>query len=67
MPGLFLPFLCLHGDLKIAVKRIVGAKWGPCSGQVCIGIDYVLVEEKFSGILVTDYFNHVITNFVVLR
>ncbi|GAU31194.1 hypothetical protein TSUD_210510 [Trifolium subterraneum] len=36
-------------DFKMAVKRIVGAKWGTCSGQACIGIDYLLVEEKFSS------------------
>ncbi|RYR28328.1 hypothetical protein Ahy_B01g052442 isoform B [Arachis hypogaea] len=39
-------------DFKLAVKRIVGGKWGPCSGQACIGIDYVLVEEKVSSHLV---------------
>ncbi|KAF3440751.1 hypothetical protein FNV43_RR19037 [Rhamnella rubrinervis] len=39
-------------DMKVAVKRIVGGKWGPCGGQVCIGIDYVLVEEKFASTLI---------------
>ncbi|KAF8012579.1 hypothetical protein BT93_I0674 [Corymbia citriodora subsp. variegata] len=39
-------------DIKIAVKRIVGAKWGPCSGQACIGIDYVLVERKLAPTLI---------------
>ncbi|KAL2333759.1 hypothetical protein Fmac_014972 [Flemingia macrophylla] len=39
-------------DFKLAVKRIVGGKWGPCSGQACIGIDYLLVEEKFSSALI---------------
>ncbi|KAE9614604.1 putative aldehyde dehydrogenase (NAD(+)) [Lupinus albus] len=39
-------------DFKLAVKRIVGGKWGPCSGQACIGIDYVLVEDKFSSALI---------------
>ncbi|CDP01945.1 unnamed protein product [Coffea canephora] len=39
-------------DLEVAIKRIVGGKWGLCSGQACIGIDYVLVEEKFASILV---------------
>lgn len=39
-------------DFKVAVKRIVGGKWGPCAGQACIGIDYVLVEQKFSTQLV---------------
>lgn len=37
---------------QVAVERIVGAKWVPCSGQVCIGVDYVLVEEQFAPILV---------------
>nr|XP_004287846.2 PREDICTED: aldehyde dehydrogenase family 3 member F1 [Fragaria vesca subsp. vesca] len=35
-------------DLKVAIKRIVSGKWGPCSGQACIGVDYMLVEEKFA-------------------
>ncbi|KAF5753019.1 aldehyde dehydrogenase family 3 member F1 [Tripterygium wilfordii] len=39
-------------DVKTAVKRIVGGKWGPCSGQACIGIDYVLVEEKLAPLLI---------------
>ncbi|XP_065021609.1 aldehyde dehydrogenase family 3 member F1-like isoform X1 [Musa acuminata AAA Group] len=39
-------------DRKVAVERIVGAKWVPCSGQVCIGVDYVLVEEQFAPILI---------------
>ncbi|XP_057421661.1 aldehyde dehydrogenase family 3 member F1 [Lotus japonicus] len=39
-------------DFKLAVKRIVGGKWGACNGQACIGIDYVLVEEKFSSDLI---------------
>ncbi|MED6188958.1 Aldehyde dehydrogenase 3 member F1 [Stylosanthes scabra] len=39
-------------DFELAVKRIVGGKWGPCSGQACIGIDYVLVEEKLSSHLI---------------
>nr|AFK48458.1 unknown [Medicago truncatula] len=39
-------------DFKMAVKRIVGAKWGVCSGQACIAIDYLLVEEKYSSELI---------------
>ncbi|GMN29242.1 hypothetical protein TIFTF001_002350 [Ficus carica] len=39
-------------DFKVAVKRIVGGKWGPCSGQACIGIDYLLVEEKSASTLI---------------
>ncbi|KAG8383393.1 hypothetical protein BUALT_Bualt04G0007800 [Buddleja alternifolia] len=39
-------------DLKAAVKRIAGGKWGPCAGQACIGIDYVLVQQKFAPVLV---------------
>ncbi|CAA6656985.1 unnamed protein product [Spirodela intermedia] len=33
-------------DRDIAVRRITNAKWGVCGGQVCIGVDYLLVEEK---------------------
>ncbi|KAI3451021.1 hypothetical protein Pfo_007686 [Paulownia fortunei] len=39
-------------DLKVAVKRIAGGKWGPCAGQACIGIDYVLVQQKLAPLLV---------------
>ncbi|XP_031400865.1 aldehyde dehydrogenase family 3 member F1 isoform X2 [Punica granatum] len=39
-------------EIKITVKRIAGGKWGPCSGQACIGIDYLLVEKKFCTMLV---------------
>ncbi|XP_056170062.1 aldehyde dehydrogenase family 3 member F1 isoform X2 [Syzygium oleosum] len=47
-----LDTLSSPSDIQIAVKRIVGAKWGPCSGQACIGIDYVLVERKFASTLI---------------
>ena len=46
------PFLFLLNFLKVTVERIFGGKWGSCSGQACIGIDYLLVEEKFSPTLV---------------
>ncbi|KAK9265952.1 hypothetical protein L1049_003476 [Liquidambar formosana] len=39
-------------DLKVAVKRILGGKWCACSGQACVGIDYLLVEEKFASTLI---------------
>ncbi|CAK7334409.1 unnamed protein product [Dovyalis caffra] len=39
-------------NMKVIAKRIVGAKWGSCSGQACIAIDYVLVEEKFASCLI---------------
>ncbi|KAK7250789.1 hypothetical protein RIF29_33466 [Crotalaria pallida] len=47
-----LDHLSNPSDFKLAAKRIVGGKWGPCSGQACIGIDYVLVEEKLSSALI---------------
>ncbi|WOL10064.1 aldehyde dehydrogenase family 3 member F1 isoform X2 [Canna indica] len=37
---------------KVAVQRIVGGKWVSCSGQACISVDYILVEEKFAPTLV---------------
>ncbi|KAH1113361.1 hypothetical protein J1N35_006739 [Gossypium stocksii] len=37
---------------KVTAKRIVGGKWGPCTGQACIAIDYLLVEEKLASILI---------------
>ncbi|CAA0839239.1 Aldehyde dehydrogenase family 3 member F1 [Striga hermonthica] len=39
-------------DLQVAVKRIAGGKWGPCAGQACIGIDYVLVQKDLVPLLV---------------
>ncbi|KAK8940403.1 Aldehyde dehydrogenase family 3 member F1 [Platanthera zijinensis] len=39
-------------DIKVAINRIAGAKWGFCSGQACIAIDYLLVEEKYAPFLV---------------
>ncbi|GAA0163422.1 dehydrogenase [Lithospermum erythrorhizon] len=39
-------------DLKLAIKRIIAAKWGPCGGQACISSDYVLVEQRFASIAV---------------
>jgi len=39
-------------DSQIAVNRIIGAKWSTCSGQACIAIDYLLVEEEFAPILI---------------
>ncbi|XP_020423670.1 aldehyde dehydrogenase family 3 member F1 isoform X3 [Prunus persica] len=39
-------------DLKVAIKRIVGGKWGPCNGQACIGVDYILIEEKLASTLI---------------
>ncbi|CAL1393171.1 unnamed protein product [Linum trigynum] len=41
-----------HYDTRIVAKRIVGGKWGPCSGQACIGVDYLLVEEKHAQFLI---------------
>ncbi|XP_047317402.1 aldehyde dehydrogenase family 3 member F1 [Impatiens glandulifera] len=41
-------------DTEVAVKRIVGGKWGPCGGQTCIAIDYVLVEHKYATALIED-------------
>ncbi|KAJ0964234.1 hypothetical protein J5N97_029356 [Dioscorea zingiberensis] len=51
-------------DRKVAVRRIVGGKWGPCCGQACIGIDYLLVEEKFAPILI-DLLKSTIKRFYV--
>lgn len=35
--------------MRVAVKRIVSGKWGLCSGQACVGVDYLLVEEKYAS------------------
>ncbi|CAN7045720.1 unnamed protein product [Brassica oleracea var. botrytis] len=34
------------------VKRISGGKWGSCSGQACISVDYALVEQSFASSLI---------------
>ncbi|XP_073135367.1 aldehyde dehydrogenase family 3 member F1-like isoform X2 [Henckelia pumila] len=39
-------------DKKMAVKRIVSAKFGTCAAQACVAIDYILVEQKFAPALV---------------
>ncbi|XWS29240.1 hypothetical protein CRYUN_Cryun24cG0011300 [Craigia yunnanensis] len=47
-----LDTLSSPAKIKVAAKRIVGGKWGPCTGQACIAIDYLLVEEKFAPTLI---------------
>ncbi|XP_078447908.1 aldehyde dehydrogenase family 3 member F1-like isoform X2 [Wolffia australiana] len=37
---------------EIAARRLVAGKWGPCCGQACIGVDYVLVERRFAQNLI---------------
>ncbi|KAJ3680108.1 hypothetical protein LUZ60_016386 [Juncus effusus] len=39
-------------DKNVAVQRVFGGKWGPCAGQACIGIDYLLVEETYAQTLI---------------
>ena len=39
------------------MKRISGGKWGSCSGQACISVDYVLVEKSFASSLVSLHTN----------
>ncbi|VFQ75214.1 unnamed protein product [Cuscuta campestris] len=39
-------------DKDVALNRIIAGKFGVCSGQACIGIDYILVEKKFCNELV---------------
>ncbi|KAF8009204.1 hypothetical protein BT93_J0251 [Corymbia citriodora subsp. variegata] len=39
-------------ERKVAVQRVLGAKFSSSAGQACIGVDYVLVEKKFSSALV---------------
>ncbi|XP_021894165.1 aldehyde dehydrogenase family 3 member F1-like [Carica papaya] len=39
-------------DKEVAVNRILGAKFGSCSGQACIAVDYVLVEKGYASTLV---------------
>ncbi|XP_010263855.1 PREDICTED: aldehyde dehydrogenase family 3 member F1-like [Nelumbo nucifera] len=39
-------------EMEVVVKRIAWGKWGLCNGQSCIGVDYVLVEEKSAFTLI---------------
>ncbi|GER38355.1 aldehyde dehydrogenase [Striga asiatica] len=39
-------------DQKIALRRMLSAKFGTCAGQACIAIDYILVEKNFASTLV---------------
>ncbi|KAL5697577.1 aldehyde dehydrogenase (NAD(+)) [Ranunculus cassubicifolius] len=39
-------------ERAMCLNRILGGKFGPCCGQACVSIDYVLVEEKFAPILI---------------
>ncbi|CAN1158211.1 Aldehyde dehydrogenase family 3 member F1 [Linum perenne] len=39
-------------ELKVAVNRILGSKFGPCAGQACIAIDYIVVEKRLVSALV---------------
>lgn len=39
-------------DTNMATKRIVWGKFGPCAGQCCVGIDYILTEKKYLSKLV---------------
>lgn len=55
-------FPSISSNLKVAMKRLTSAKWGACGGQACIGIDYLLVEEKFAPSLI-DMLKRTITRF----
>ncbi|CAN0902124.1 Aldehyde dehydrogenase family 3 member F1 [Linum grandiflorum] len=39
-------------ELKVAVNRIIGSKFGPCAGQACIAVDYILVEKRLASAVV---------------
>ncbi|KAF3636915.1 hypothetical protein FXO38_23950 [Capsicum annuum] len=41
----------LNAVPQVAIKRVAGGEFGPCNGQTCIGIDYVLMETQFSPVL----------------
>ncbi|XP_057480167.1 aldehyde dehydrogenase family 3 member F1-like [Actinidia eriantha] len=41
-------------DREMAIKRILGGKFGACAGQACIGIDYILTEKKFATTLIEE-------------
>ncbi|KAJ8449487.1 hypothetical protein Cgig2_002284 [Carnegiea gigantea] len=37
---------------QVMLKRIISAKFGTCSGQACIAVDYILVEKRYATTLV---------------
>uniref|UniRef100_A0A7C9CL25 Aldehyde dehydrogenase n=1 Tax=Opuntia streptacantha TaxID=393608 RepID=A0A7C9CL25_OPUST len=37
---------------EIVLKRMIAGKFGTCSGQACIAIDYILVQKEFAQTLV---------------
>ncbi|KAL8129336.1 hypothetical protein V2J09_018491 [Rumex salicifolius] len=39
-------------ERTMALKRLLSAKFGTCSGQVCLAVDYILVEEHYAPKLV---------------
>ncbi|OAY30083.1 aldehyde dehydrogenase family 3 member F1 [Manihot esculenta] len=39
-------------DKQVAVNRIIVSKFGNCTGQACIAVDYILVEKRFASALV---------------
>ncbi|KAI4386256.1 hypothetical protein MLD38_004202 [Melastoma candidum] len=39
-------------ERKVAVQRVLGAKFSACAGQACIGIDYILTEKSLGATLV---------------
>ncbi|XP_023750826.1 aldehyde dehydrogenase family 3 member F1 [Lactuca sativa] len=43
-----------NADIKVATKRVASGKWGACCGQACIGVDYMLVEQKFATTLIEE-------------
>ncbi|KAL2905463.1 Aldehyde dehydrogenase family 3 member F1 [Bienertia sinuspersici] len=57
---LIFDYSSISSNLKVAVRRLTSAKWGSCSGQACIAIDYVLMEEKFALSLI-DMLKRIIT------
>ncbi|XP_057541599.1 aldehyde dehydrogenase family 3 member F1 [Amaranthus tricolor] len=42
----------ISSNLKVALRRLASAKWGPACGQACIAVDYLLVEDKFASSLI---------------
>ncbi|KNA16763.1 hypothetical protein SOVF_086280 [Spinacia oleracea] len=37
---------------EVVINRLLGGKFGMCSGQVCIGVDYILVEKQLCSSLI---------------
>ncbi|KAJ8422989.1 LOW QUALITY PROTEIN: hypothetical protein Cgig2_006411 [Carnegiea gigantea] len=49
-------FFCPLNGEKVVSKRMIAGKFGTCSGQACIAVDYILVQKELAPTLVWFFF-----------